>query len=209
MIDLQQIYIFTVFICFVVSLQYRKYHSFSVRILSILLFIILFVETSGYTLRTILKLNNQFLFHFYGPVEYSFMAFLYASHYKNQAAKKSTLISIPVFIVFCIVNSTYLQKLTETPYNFIVRCCLILLLVLYYFYELIKSNEVLIFSKIPLFWINIGNFFFYAGNFFVMGLMEQLLKKDSSSVSSLFVINTVLNIFLYLMFMISFLCKRT
>lgn len=206
--DFQLLYIGIVTICFIVGIMYRKYHEFNIRILPILIFIILVVETSGYTLKMILNINNQFLFHIYGPIEYTFLAYLYGSSYENRVATKITYYSVILFFLFSFLDSFYLQKITETTYNFLLRCLLILLLVLYYFFEKYKSIEVYNLYRLPLFWISIGNFFFYVGNFFLMGLIDILEKTHPSMVNSLFLINTFLNIFLYLMFIVGFLCKK-
>lgn len=206
--DLKIVYIATVVICFFVSLLNQKHNESYFKVFTFLLFVIIVVETSGYTMKKMLNIENQFLFHIYGPIEYTCIAYIYSSTFKNTIAKKLTLYSIILFIVFSSFSSLYLQSLTDTPYNFLLRCLLIIGLSLFYFYELYQKEEVINLTKLPMFWISVGNFAFYAGNFFLMGLIDTLERMHSDLVKPLFNINTILNIFLYVMFIIGFLCKR-
>ncbi|MEA5257398.1 hypothetical protein VB264_06360 [Arcicella aquatica] len=206
--DLQIVYIATVVICFFVSLLNQKHNEPYFKVFTFLLFVIIVVETSGYTINKVLKSDNQFLFHIYGPIEYTCIAYIYSSTFKNRIAKKITLFSIFIFIIFSAFSSLYLQTFTDTPYNFLLRCLLIIGLSLFYFYELYLKDEIIILTKLPMFWISVGNFFFYAGNFFLMGLIDTLERMHSDLVKPLFNINTILNIFLYVMFIVGFLCKR-
>lgn len=205
---LQIVYIIIVIICFFVSLKNQKYHENYFKVFTFLLIVIIIVETSGYTINRILKMNNQILFHIYGPIEYTCIAYIYSSTFKSVIAKKLTLLSIFIFILFSTFSSLYLQSLTDTPYNFLLRCLLIIGLSLFYFYELYQKEEVINLARLPMFWISVGNFAFYAGNFFLMGLIDTLERMHSDLVKPLFNINTILNIFLYVMFIVGFSCKR-
>jgi hypothetical protein len=205
---LQIVYLIVVFAAFIIGIIYREYHEFNIKILPILLFIILIVETSGYTLKWFLGVNNQFLFHIYGPIEYGFIAYLYGSSYENKMLRNISFFSVITFVIFSIYCTLYLQKITDTPYNFLLRCLLILSMVLWYFYEIYNRPEIVNLYKLPLFWISVGNFFFYMGNFFLMGLIDTIEKQHPEIVNSLWLINVFLNIFLYVMFSIGFLCKK-
>ncbi|AWV97906.1 hypothetical protein DJ013_06885 [Arcticibacterium luteifluviistationis] len=205
---LQQIYLGVVLLAFLIGLLNFKSLVFSVRLLCVLLGIVFIVETSGYTLREVIGINNQFLFHIYGPIEYMFLSYLYYSHLKSQSQKKFILLSIPLFLLLSISTSLFFQELTETPYNFLLRCFLIILFCLLYFAQLYKSSEVFDIYRIPLFWISVGHFIFYGGSFFLMGLIDEIEKIDIGIAKSLFQINTYLNIFLYSMFIIAFTCNR-
>ena len=103
------LYLGTVVIVFLVSLRESYHHVPEIKYLSILLIIILLVEILGYYLPT-KKINHQFLYHVYNPVEYSFLCYLYTSSFKNLSVKSFAFVSVVLFLLFCIWNLCFIQR---------------------------------------------------------------------------------------------------
>jgi len=57
--------------------------------------------------------NNLFIFHFYAPIEYALLAWLYYPYFEDQTIKKLIRISVPVFIVLCLVLTLFVHGLEE------------------------------------------------------------------------------------------------
>ncbi len=200
------IYYVTVLLAAIVGFSTRTIHSSSVQLQSILLVIILLVELPV----KIFNLRGPYqdlIYMIYGPIEYGFMCYLYASHFKSAKVIKLVKWSALLYTLLSVVSGLYYFEYYHLSYNFLVRSILIICLLINYVYELCLDDKIIIISKEPLFWISIGNFFFFAGTFFVMGLVAQLEDLDPKLSEQVFILNPILNIFLYLTFIIGFLCK--
>lgn len=156
--------------------------------------------------------NKQtFMFHFYQPIEYMLLALFYWRLLEGKIVKKIVLISIPLFISFCIYYySTNIKSYLGPDFtNFTLEAILITGLVAIFFLQLFKSEEYLNLTTYPAFWINTGNLFFYGGNLFVMGLHYYLAKQDSKLAEEFLSINHYLNLLLYMLYIIAFVCSKT
>lgn len=208
--DLLPVYLLSIAVAFVISLLEGHRHRPSVRRLSILLGYMLVSETTGYLLKG--RANNQFLFYLYTPVEFLFLSYLYADHYTIPFACRVARVLGWCFAGFCVPYggwSWFDSRLTQAPtLLYVIEWTLMLGLVLYYFYDLYRNDYFIILTRQPVFWMSIGNFFFYSGTFFLMGLVAELKRLDYDRAEQLFILNTLLNILLYLFWSIGFLCLR-
>ena len=156
-------------------------------------------------------IDHYFMFHIYNLVEYIILAYAYSLIYSNAKARKIATNSIIFYTFFVFINSIFIQSILENKpdsYSFALGCLLKIGLVLYYFYELYNDTTIFEVHKEPIFWISIGNFAFFAGVFFMMGLNEEIKKIDADLADKLHIINTVLNCVMYVTYSIGFLCKR-
>lgn len=149
-----------------------------------------------------------FLYHFFIPVYYSLLAGVYYYYFEKPGVKKIVLYSIPVFIGVNVVLSLTLQKMdVVNTYAFMLLTVLVLSWVLYYFYELMREYKSPSLTRMPFFWINAGNLFFYPGMFFLMSFLNVLIENDPALLSILYnLINRLMNYLLYTLFTIGFLC---
>lgn len=202
------IYLNVVAITFLISIIEGRRHDFSIRILSALLGIIMVVELSGiYTNKH--NISNQWMFRIYSTVEYLFLGYLYISHLTNPTAKNVILASMLIFCGLSVMDALITGNINQSPTTiYTIEWTLILLLVLIYFFELYRSEQLISLTTQPLFWISVGNFIFYAGTFFIMGLIHTIKQKDKALAQQIFLLNPILNIIMYSFWSIGFLCKR-
>lgn len=189
-----------------VGIIMHKSHTRPIRSLVLFLFVILLIELPIKIL-SLRGFYQDLIYVFYGPIEYFFMCYLYRSHYKGALAKKIVVISFALYLAFSIVEAIFFFEYFHLSYNFMLRSILIICLVMYYLYELYIDENILSLWREPLFWISIGNFFFFTGVFFVMGLVAKLEDHDVELSDKVYILNPILNIFLYTTFIIAFLCK--
>ena len=155
------------------------------------------LEYAGYT--------HFFVFHVYQPMEFLFLSIYYYYLFKPLVLKRLILISIPLFLAFHIFYyRTRFYNLDFT--DFTIEAILIFVWCMMYFIRLLKSEEQIILSKDADFWINTANILFYTGCVLVMGIAKYFLSKNMTLRSQLFLINHLLNLLLYILYCIAFLC---
>jgi hypothetical protein len=208
---LKGVYLFSIAVALVFSITEGHRHRTSVRRLTFLLGYMLTSEITGFVLEY-RGLDKHFLHYVYTPIEVLFLCYLYAAHYASALLGKAVRIAAWSFLGFSVVYGVRLWIDTGwlvSPTTLIVgEWVLIIFLVLYYFYDLYRNDYLLSLNRQPLFWISVGNFFFYSGTFFLMALFPHLEQQNSAQADRLFALNTILNIFMYIFWAIGFLCLR-
>lgn len=155
--------------------------------------------------------KKTFMFHIYQPLEYVLLAMFYLQLLKGKIIKGFILVSIPLFVSFCIYYYASNAKSYLGPdfTHFTVEAILIIFFVSIFFFQLFKLEECLALNTYPAFWINTGNLFFYGGNLFVMGFHFYLNKHDTILAQEFLSINHYLNLLLYVLYIIAFSCSKT
>lgn len=99
-------------------------------------------------------------------------------------------------------HAWYFQSLSYTTGNLFILIYLIL-----FFIELVRSEKILVFKKSVVFWIACGLLIFYLGSFPFYGLYNEL-SKDLSLFVSIAWIAESLNYCMYLFFTIGFIWAK-
>lgn len=167
-----------------------------------------------------LSLAVEILRHFYGqlpafklfiPVEYTLLSLIIStfinSHIKRLIIRSSIFILVPIFIFieFYLADQSspykYLDLMIASPF-----LCVWTIL---YLFETVKQEEEFEVTRNPMFWISLGNLLFFSGSFFSYGFGSYLAFKGSDLAETIFWIARILNILLYILYFIGFLCLRT
>lgn len=143
-------------------------------------------------------------------VEYLLLSWLIAnlihSNTKRRIIIFSIFVLVPVFIAMqltLIANNEayqYLNQMIEAPF--------ICAWTVFYLFETAKNDEETDITRNPMFWISLANLLFYSGSFFSYGFGSYLVSKGSKQAQSIFWIARILNILLYIIYFIGFLCIR-
>jgi hypothetical protein len=142
--------------------------------------------------------------------EYSILS-LIISHFIQSPTKKKIIIGsivvvIPLFILLQIFlisrypTYTYLNNTIEAPF--------ICLWTILYLFEVARHEYEFEISTNPMFWISLGNLLFYSGSFFSYAFGSYLMSADAKGGDTIFLIAQILNILLYILYFIGFLCLR-
>ena len=86
-------------------------------------------------------------------------------------------------------------------------CLLVVATCIYYFWELFQQTYYVKLIREPAFWICSGLLFYYAVSFPIYGLINFVSEKNPQVTNVLAIILDSVNIFLYLSFVIAFLCR--
>ncbi len=156
-----------------------KWRITRIRPVIFLLGITLVSETVSKFLAITIK-NNNYVYHFFHPIQLFVWGFFFYINTQNIIFKRSVIILTTIFIVCSILNSLYLQGLTVFPGNFIKFQTLLLLLWssnLFIEYldkpagQNIFSDPVFLIA-IAVIWFNLVSFSFF--DFFSIFLIKKI-----------------------------------
>jgi hypothetical protein len=165
------------------------------------------VETIGWQL-SLKSISNILLYSIFNVFVLNFYMFTLYSIVQKPVAKKVISISMLVFTLFALTNFVFIQGWRE--YNsitysvgslFIVATCV------YYFLELFQLPHVVYLTREPGFWITSGLLFFFACGFPILGSVTIMQNLPRVLVNNLSIILDVLNVSLYTLFILAFLCR--
>jgi hypothetical protein len=153
--------------------------------------------------------NNLILYNFFTVVEFCFYLFIIRVVLKNPRVRKILFICIILYGITAVLNILFFQGMnTFHTVTYAMGCLLIVFFCIYYFLELFRfpKSEKLITN--PSFWICTGLLFFYCCGFPLYGLINSWGNISKLIVDNFGDIVTILNIFLYSLFTIAFICTR-
>ena len=142
------------------------------------------------------------------PLQSSTLIFPMASILRYN--KKIIRITILFYAITATTNIVFIQKMkTFHTVTYSLGCLLIVVFCIYYFLELFRLPKSVKLKNNPAFWICTGLLFFYCCGFPLYGLMNYWIGISKLILQNFSNIVTILNIFLYTLFAIAFLCIKT
>jgi len=206
-------YIYFIAASFIASLSVflMQKNKFSfLKYFSAFLLLTLIAEVYGSYLFSINR-NNVVLYNFFSIFEFSFYFFIISLLIKNVRMRKIIRISIISYIFLAITNILFIQGMqTFHTITYSLGCLLIVIFCIYYFLELFRFPKSEKLYTNPAFWICSALLFFYCCGFPLYGLIiywdKNIPKLILNNLENIF---TILNISLYSLFIIAFLCIRT
>jgi len=148
-------------------------------------------------------LYNQLYFIFFNVV-----LMIYLKSIKNSKQKKWIKFFILSYIIISIINWLFIQsfafEMSELPY--VVGSIFLIITIIFYLIQLLKSDSIIIFHKALLFWISIGLLVFHAGT-----IPFSLEYNDYSLlpfIHNLFLIIYILALIMYLTFTFGFIWSK-
>lgn len=128
------------------------------------------------------------------------------SRTKRLIMRSSIFVLVPVFV---LIELNLLEQNWSNKYlDLLIGSPFICLWTILYLFETVKQEEEFEVTKNPMFWISLGNLLFFSGSFFSYGFGSYLAYKGSGLAETIFWIARVLNILLYILYFIGFLCLR-
>lgn len=207
---LETLYYLLVFASLLILIFRRKKLDKRVQIFIPLLLLSLAVEGARFTLTNDHPIP-KFLFSIYTPIEYFLLSLFAISILNSNLIKKMIWGTIPVFVVlslfvqFKMESSNYFYKYLDV----LIEAPLVLTWTLLYVFQLFSDEKTFHFKSNPVFWISMGNLLFFSGSFFSYGFGSYLHNAGQYNLSeAIFWIERVLNIFLYIIYVIGFLCSN-
>jgi hypothetical protein len=156
--------------------------------------------------------SYRFIFyHLYIVAEFICMTFYYKEIIETKPGRK--YVWWVFFITLVVLLAVYVYKwpflLSNSFADFVIAGFSICVYVILYFNSSIRHTENYVrLQSSPVFWINVGNLFFYGGCLFVMGFHQYLLESNRSLATNLLSINHFLNYVLYIFYLVAFICIK-
>lgn len=140
--------------------------------------------------------------------EYTFLSLIIRNFIYSPLKRKVILVSIFIMVpVFIVVQLTIGQQASYKYLNQMIESPLICAWTVLYLFETARHDEEFEIFSHPMFWISLGNLLFYSGSLFSYGFGSLLTAKQrDDAAQTVFMIARILNILLYLLYFIGFLC---
>jgi hypothetical protein len=176
------------------------------KLFPVFLFLTLVVELTGSLL---MASNNASIYNLFSIIEFVFYLYIIKKILINRTIKMIIVLTMILYPLVALVNIFFIQanlyRLHVTTYS--LGCLLITLFSIYYFYELFSSPASINLKREPAFWIITGLLFFYTCSFPIFGF-ANVISSFSVIARNIREILAILNVILYFIFAVGFLCKR-
>ncbi len=154
------------------------------------------------------KAYNLWMHNVLRIITFSTLYYIYFKSVSTKKFRQWIKIFLVSYIVLSIINWSFIQSFifewSEIPK--IAGSLFLIISILFYFIELLRSEKIIVFQKMLLFWISVGLLLFYTGTIpFVIKWNGYMLFKG---VHKLFLINIVLAILMYLIFTFGFIWSK-
>jgi hypothetical protein len=168
---------------------------------------VVFATIIQLTSRVMVKMGyyNVPLMHLYVPVKFLFYSIAYRYILADFIPLKIIFGIAAAFISFSLVNSFFIQSITQ--YNSYVRATGSLLIVVYAILFFMKALRELNIPKLrnePLIWFNAGALVNFSGNFFVFILSNILLNHSTQLSTISWRVNSIIGSAFYIVVAIAF-----
>jgi hypothetical protein len=185
----------------------QKDHNNILRFFPPFLLSTIVVELTG----TYLLSNNRpnvSLYNFFTAFEFCFYLFFVSTIIANSKIRLLLRYIIIIYAAFAVINIFFVQGMKSFhTVSYAFGCLLVVAACIYYFFELFKYPKSLKLTGSPTFWICSGLLFFYCCGFPLYGMFNYLNGISKLIIQNFHNIVVILNIFLYSLFTIAFLCR--
>jgi len=151
---------------------------------------------------------NYWFYNLLRIVTFSTLFFIYLKSIRTIKYKKWIKTFIIIYLGMTFINWLFIQnfafEMSETPK--VIGSVFLIITILFYFIELLRSEKIIVFHKTLLFWISIGLLLFYTG------IIPFSLKVNGYAlipgIHKLFLIIYILAIIMYSIFTFGFIWSK-
>jgi hypothetical protein len=202
-------HVFIIIICFVIALlaKLQKNPPRYLNTFIIYILVTIAVEMMAWWYNIHNK-HNLMVYNFYGIINFTYLIFLLRSFMANKRMINVMGVLMVIYPILALINLFFIQGLdTFNTYTFLSGCIIVVTASVCYFYERIKYPGPHSLLKDPTFWVSTGLLFFYTCSPPLTGVLNAISLMPFYNYKTLYIINLMVNIILYLLFSISFICN--
>lgn len=206
------VYIYFIVTCFLISLtvfrnskeEYRYLKSFP-----FFLFGSVIIECLGSYLGSLGR-NNITIYNVFILIEFCYYLFIISLIIRKKRIKQLLRLVIVIYALIFILNYVFFQGVNQFHTNtYALGCLLVVASCMYYFFELFQLPKSDNLVRNPAFWICTALLFYYCCSFPLFAFINVWVDISPILLDNFENIITILNIFLYTLLAIAFLCIRT
>ncbi|MDN3665930.1 hypothetical protein ACFFU1_05635 [Algibacter miyuki] len=160
-------------------------------------------EFSGYLFRILGFSTNMIIYNVFHFINFSFLFLLFNRSLEIPKYKKATSIFLGIYVASFFINmffENYLIEVQTVP--FLIASVLLITSIVFYFSEILNTEEVLYVKNNMLFWISVGYLLYLSGNIPIRVIRNYF--ADVVSLENVLEISSVLSIVMNMCFIIGF-----
>jgi hypothetical protein len=194
-------------VCLTASLStfFQKKVPLYLRFFPFFLFLTVVIEVGAPELKG--HVDLYLLYNFFTAFEFEFYLLVTMFIIKSPLVKKIILGIIAVYALAVVINVFYIQVHHFHTITYSIGCLLIVGACIYYLFEIFQTPQAIKLWKEPAFWICTALLFYYCCTFPLVGLWNQFHFLPRVIVKNIRTILTLLNILLYSLFSLAFICR--
>lgn len=176
---------------------FYKYKRDFLKYFLIILWYTAINEFLGFTLTKMGVAVNIIIYNIFHFINFSFLFLLFNKCLKIERHKKFTKLFLAIYVLSFFVNmwfQNYIFQIQTIPY--LIASVLLITSIVFYFSEILNTNEVLFIKTNIMFWISVGYLLYLAGNIPIRVIRNYLFElvdlKDILEISS--VLSIIMNI---------------
>lgn len=198
-----------IILCFIIALLSKLQKQPPGYLNSFILYILLTITTEiiawWYSFH---NKHNLTFYNFYAIINFTYLIYLLRSFISNRKVTNVMTGAIIIYPIITLINAFWIQgQDTFNTYTFLSGCILVVTASIFYFYERIKHPGPHSLLIDPTFWVSTGLLFFYTCSPPLTGVLNAISLMPFYNYKTLYFINIMINIILYLLFSISFICN--
>lgn len=155
-------------------------------------------------------LNNA-IYRYWGiPFQFLFFYWLFYQSFKGSRLTVWPLIAAVIYLIILVIDLVQLRHhaLRFTIFSYCSGGILLLIVILIYFNSLMKSDQILNYSRSFMFWVSLGLLVFYLLTLPFFGLRNFLYRNCRELFTIYGYFTLILNYLMYSCFIIAFLCQK-
>ncbi|MBK7559530.1 MAG: hypothetical protein IPI54_15350 [Chitinophagaceae bacterium] len=163
-------------------------------------------EITGYRLGWVQFNRNLYTF-FCIRFQFLFFFWLFWIYFEKPIYKNWAFTGAIIYLLSFVINISFLFNIRFAFFSFsyMMGNIILLILTILFFRIFIKGNEILEYRSSSMFWICVGLLLFYLLSLPLYGLWNTLAVKYPVLFNRYWIITTILNYLMYLLFTLSFI----
>jgi len=150
---------------------------------------------------------NKILNYIIIPAEFIFLYWLYYKHAQSKRNKLLVIVSVIIYLISFVADQYFFhgKKFIFGSFSYSIGNLLLLLVILSFFIQFSKGDEILYYKSSFIFWISLGAIVFYLGTLPYFGLIHLLYNNHRLIFNYYTYLMFAFNWIMYLFFIIGFI----
>lgn len=153
--------------------------------------------------------NNQWFYVFFHFAIYLFYLYFFYKVVRLPHVRPVIKLLAIVYMLFASVNALFIQGFFKlNTYSDVLGNFILIFLSISYFYQLLRSPEIISLKNDMVFWISTGVFIFHLGSLMGNFLINAMYSNSIPKAQNIHMIIMVSAIVMYLTYIIAYLCRK-